>query len=294
MFNPKYIILNFIFIMILSISAVSYAFEEINFNDAINQYENLDIKMPESEPDGRTQTLNKKGATSPLLDNATLSFIEFGKNKKVLEVGGAYGLVMSKMLKQYPDTTYHINDLDKRHLLIAANYLKNQEISEKILKNKTSFIVGDSAEMHYENEYDAILVARVLHFMNPDELNKTVNNLYNALKPGGRVYVIAITPYVKRYRNFIEEYEKRVARKEEYPGFVRSLNDWLNEDAISINQKKQISSKPFMFLDDKVLSRLFDERGFSVIECKTQGLKYKSDSWSLDGRENVILIAEKQ
>ena len=53
--------------------------------------------------------------------------------------------------------------------------------------------------------------------------------MYRALLPGGRVYVVAITPYVKRYKSFIPEYHKRLKQGMEYPGYVTSLYDWLDE-----------------------------------------------------------------
>lgn len=265
----------------------------MNLDDALIKYQEQKPKIPHPEPDGRVQTLNKKGAMSPILDELTLSFLDFGKNKKVLEIGGAYGFVMSQMLSRNPKTIYHINDLNEQHLLIAAHSISNSNLEYNTLKN-LKFIHEDVLKLDINEKYDAILISRVLHFMSPENLNLVVNKLNGLLKSGGRVYVIAITPYVKRYEKFINEYESRIkAGNYEYPGYVDSLRKWLNVEATSSSQISAISDDPFMFLDESVITKLFSRHGFKIISCKTMPLGYESESWSLDGRENVILIAEK-
>lgn len=289
MINMKY--LPPFLVLFLSLTSSVYA-ENFSLKDLVQKHQNFELTMPTPEPDGRIQTLNRKGAASPALDYATSSFIKFAQNKKVLEVGGAYGFVMYEVLKNYPETVYHINDLDERHLYLSANNLQNQQIPLKILENQTRFISGNIANIDIKDRYDAILIARVLHFMNPEELDKTISNLYKTLKPGGRVYAVAITPYVKRFQSFIPEYEKRLREQVLYPGYAKSLYDWLNENTNS-SQQKEVSDKPFMFLDDIILTKLFTQKGFKIIECRVTALSYHSEEWSLDGRENVILIAEK-
>jgi hypothetical protein len=49
-----------------------------------------------------------------------------------------------------------------------------------------------------------------------------------------------------------------------------------------------------MFLDPIVLTREFEKAGFNVKVSKTVPLEYQSKIWQLDGREDVVLIAEKK
>ena len=156
------------------------------------------------------------------------------------------------------------------------------------------FISGNIATSDFKitDKYDAILAARILHFLSPKELKIAVSNLNSLLKVGGKVYIVAITPYVKRYESFIPEYKKRVAKGEEFPGYVKSLEKFINKKVTTTPQISSISES-FMFLDDTVLKRLFENQKFKILECKMVSLGYKSSSWSLDGRENIILIAEK-
>ena len=46
-----------------------------------------------------------------------------------------------------------------------------------------------------------------------------------------------------------------------------------------------------MFLDEHVLTRLFEGLGFEVVEAKKIGLNYESKAWQLDGREAVYFEA---
>ena len=141
----------------------------LSFQAILKKYDNAALELPTAQPDGRILTLNRKGATSPDLDYAPRTFVEFSGNKKVLEVGGAYGLVMSEVLKRFPKTTYHLNDLDGRHLYLAARYLRDSKIAPQTLKDRALFIPGNVVDMDIQDKYDAILVARVLHFMNPKD-----------------------------------------------------------------------------------------------------------------------------
>lgn len=268
------------------------------FHQALESFYKSKPKIPAPESDGRTPTLNKKGATSPAPDYVTLEFLKFAKNKRVLEIGGAYGNVMLEALRRNSSTIYHLNDLEERHLTIAAfrlqEKIEQREICMSGLGN-VQFIYGDITQPSWKvkEPYDAILMARVIHFLNPEQIQNALTNLYASLKSGGRIYIVALTPYVNRYKSFIPEYEKRLKAGDPYPGYVTDLRKYANKDVTTANQIKGISDGSFMFLDDVVLSRLFTKAGFKILECTLKPLSYNSVAWALDGRENVILIAEK-
>ena len=265
-----------------------YSLEEAN-----NKFIEQKLSIPQAEDDGRIQTLNKKGAIIPFLDESTTEFVKDAKGKKVLEIGGGYGKVMIETLLKNSSVTYDINDLDERHLFIAANILNSSKIKQSI-KEKVKFISGDiSKKLNISYKYDAILIARVLHFFSPIQLDSAIQNIYDLLTPGGKVYIVAITPYVKRYESFIPIYEHRLKENTQFPGYVENLRDWVNKDSTSLDQLNAIDNVHFMFLDVSVLTNLFAKHNFKIIKCQTTGLGFTSASWSLDGRENVILIAQK-
>lgn len=296
MFINKFIIK---LIIVLPLT-IPYVFSAANFtfHQALENFYKLKPNIPAQESDGRMQTLNRKGETSPNFDYATLSFLDYAQNKRVLEIGGAYGNVMLEALRRSPTTVYHLNDLDERHLSIAAYRLQKKIEQKKICTDgleNIEFIYGDitTESWKVKEAYDAILMARVIHFLTPTQIEQALTNLYASLKSGGRVFITSITPYVKRYKQFIPEYESRLKAGDPYPGFVTDLRKYVNNDGTTQKQIANISDGQFMFLDVTVLTRLFTKAGFKVLECSFKPLSYKSDSWALDGRENVILIAEK-
>ncbi|CAO5678168.1 MAG: hypothetical protein HEEMFOPI_00304 [Holosporales bacterium] len=249
------------------------------------------LELPEPQSDGRIQTLNEKGASSPVLDDATLSFLSYAKGKTVLEVGCGYGDVLLSAASPNEYGLYVLNDLDLRHLYLAAKRLK-EKFGTESTKN-VKLWQADITKTNSSTMFDAILVARVLHFFSPEDLSKTISNLYSMLNPGGQIFVIAITPYVKRFEKFIPEYELRKEKHDPFPGYVESLSPYLNEEVTSQSQKLTVSKNPFMFLDPETLSREFSSHGFIVKRCEFADLGYPSQSWCLNGRENVILVAQK-
>ena len=268
--------------------------EQYTVDQAAQQCVELNLQIPKPEKDGWIKTLNEKGSMSAGFDKATQKFIDFSKNKKVLEIGGAYGTVMREVLKRYPRTIYHFNDLDARHLFIAAYLLKSDQLDEKALNNIRLMCFDVTVPLKACETYDAILAARVLHFFSPTQTKMALENFFSLLNPGGRIYVIATTPYARRYKSFIGEYERRLLEgTDDYPGYVKSLSDWINKSGMSPSQLSSISRGPFMFLDDKILRKSFEKAGFKIVQCEMIPLASKSFAWSLDGRENVLLIAEK-
>lgn len=284
-------------IMILTTVSAANAAATFTFQQALDAFHKSQVALPDPEKDGRRQTLNRKGATAPGIDYTTRKFLSFAAGKKALEIGGAYGNVMLRALKENHKTVYHLNDLDQRHLCIAAFRLQSKIEKKEICLDgieNVNFIYGDVTQASWStSHYDAILMSRVIHFLTPDQINQTLKNLFNSLKSKGRIYITSLTPYNNRYKPFIPDYEQRVKGGDPYPGFVGSLRKYLNPEAATPSQIQKISDGHFNFLDVDVLTRVAKSAGFKVLECSFKPLSYKSGSWILDGRENVILIAEK-
>ena len=234
------------------------------------------MQLPTPETDGRVQTLNKRGAASPEIDEAAQGFLEYSKNvHKVLEIGGAYGSLMLKAFSYNPQILYTLNDIDARHLFIAAKRLEDEIAKGGITKNVTrqvDFVAEDitlSNLKYLKGDYDAIFIGRVLHFFNPKQLKQSIANLHLLLKPKGRIYAIAITPYVKRYEAFIAAYEKRVLAGDKFPGYVTNLKHYVNNKVTTSNQISNILDQQFMFMDVNVMTRLFQDAGFQVLVTAT-------------------------
>jgi SAM-dependent methyltransferase len=292
-----YIIINALCIQIIH----SLAEEEVYTYQELLERKTLDdwnaVYQKQKLPDGRTQSLNKKGADTAVLDRLSAEFAQI-KHGNLLEIGSGYGEILLTLLTNNKNFsgTYVLNDLDERHLYIAAKKLE-KSIQEgtitKKLEKRVSFMRGDIVNTSLPPEtYDAILIARVLHFLNPTEIRKVLKSLYKACKPGGKVYVVAITPYVKRYQSFIAEYEARLKNDEDFPGHVNSLLPYVNHEVTTEKELKNIHPGCFTFFGPEI-AKIFRIYGFKTVKIITSPLEYQSKSWRLDGRENILLIAQK-
>lgn len=280
-------------LMFLSISTSALA-HQYNVYEADAKYRELELYEPEPQQDGRIMTLNGKGAMFPVLNEATIEFIEYTNGKKVLEIGGAYGNVMIKTLSKYKNVEYHLFDLSESHLAIAAHNLLKADLDKSSI-DKVRFLSGDiTNDIEINDKYDAILISHVMHFFNPDQLKSSTDNIHKLLKTKGRVYVIAVSPYTKRYESLIPDYEKRLKNGDEFPGFVESRRPYMNNNVINKIEQDTIDDQGFMFLDDIVLKRLFEQHGFKIIKCSLRPIGFESKTYQLDGREYVVMVAEKQ
>jgi len=255
--------------------------------DAIK--ENLQAPVP--DPNGTVETLNNKGVMAPKLDEVSKAFVEFAAldNVKVLEIGSAYGLACIEALNKGAKD-YTANDLDIRHLKILAKTLKATDSSFLTNLKLIHGSILDKLNLP-SSYYDAILIARVLHFMKPDELQCALKALYKTLKPGGKIYGVMLTPYVKGFRSFIPEFERRVKENESFPGYVEDLLEIVDKSFIPEKMIEQMK-KHFLFFDTGTARRAFEQNGFIIEGCKYTAFTYASD-WQLDGKENIGIIAQK-
>lgn len=249
------------------------------------------LNAPTPESDGRIYTLNHKGAMAPHIDKISEEFIKTAvqDGKKVLEIGAGYGLVCIESLKRGAKD-YTANDLDVRHLKILARNLQEvYPIGFYHLKLSSGNYLDGIDEK--ETEFDAILVARVFHFMTPTEASTALQMMHRQLKPGGKVYAVMLTPYVRGFSSFIPEFERRVSKGEPFPGYVENLEIFV--DPKLSTKIKQTMDRQLMFFNAKVAKSFFEKNGFVVEKCEEMPLAYTSEFWELDGRENVGVIARK-
>lgn len=251
------------------------------------------MEMPQPDPDGRIQTLNKMGAMSPELDPTSKAFVDEAANPsvKALEIGAAYGLACLEALKKGA-ASYTVNDLDTRHLKILMR--RAEGINPGYL-NLIRLLPGrfpDEVEL-LDNHFDLILIARVLHFMNPDQAVNTLSAAYKTLKPGGKIYAVMLSPYVRGFASFIPTFEQRIANGDSCPGYVESLLDIADRTIVPESALMNMDKKPFLFFNTRTATDIFEKAGFNVVKSVETPLAYKSSIWQLDGRENIGIIAEK-
>jgi len=238
--------------------------------------------MPDYNESGRVLTLNKMGWMHPIIDPITEKFLEqCKKDLKVLEIGASYGYASEEALKK--GALVWINDLDIRHLEIFK-----YNIEDTALLKRVSLVPGDFPEkVTLENEFfDSILAVRVLHFFSPKKLELSAKKMFQSLKKGGYVYIVAETPYLKNWSGYIPVYEKKKLQGDPYPGYFTNLKDYNQEVS-------KYLPKSLHFLDPEVLTLVFTKAGFIVKEAVFLNRKDYPKTMQLDGRESVGFIAYK-
>ena len=165
-------------------------------------------KIPTAEKSGFIATLNNMGYMTAGLDPYSQRFVDYAaqhKNNKVLEIGAAYGVATLAALRH--GCKMVANDLDNKHLEILKSntpeqYLKNLELKAGSLPKELSFP---------ENSFKAILICRGLHFFKGEDIELSAKKLYDWLMPGGKLFVVAETPYMGTVLPFLPTYLKNKA-----------------------------------------------------------------------------------
>jgi len=110
------------------------------------------------------------------------------KNSQILDIAGGTGDISIEILKKYPKNNITILDLTTEMIKIG----KAKAILQKI-NNKPLWIAGDSAKLPLRNSiYDIVTCA--FGIRNIAEIEKTLNNCYQVLKPGGKLFILEFSP----------------------------------------------------------------------------------------------------
>lgn len=107
----------------------------------------------------------------------------------------------------------------------------------------------------------------------------------NGCGPGGKIFVQAATPYQTAFAAFIEEFERRIAAGEKWPGWIEKLSDY------SVHRQRGNMPRSIHLLDDRALRALAERAGLQVERVWMYQRKDLSRDLRLDGRESVGLIA---
>lgn len=238
--------------------------------------------IPKQE-NGFIATLNRMGYMTTDVDPFTQKFISFALSQThglPLEIGAAYGLA-SKALVAHGMKVL-TNDLDSRHLDLFIASLPPEQQSLVIP------LPGDiTQELNIkQNSLSAVLACRVFHFFSGEAITSILQKMTHWLLPGGRLYIVTETPYLKNIASFIPIFEERKANKVKYPGEVHNVQE--------LDPVRGAALPPMMhFFDKETLTTLVAEAGFEVIECEMFPRPNFPKDLQYDGRESVGIIAQK-
>ncbi len=224
-------------------------------------------------------------------DKLMRTFVSFASksDKPCVDVGAAFGVASLYALDQGVKNVIAI-DPEQSHIdHIAQQFSAMQQDDQQIELHCGYFPKTVKLENY---TVSAILIARVLHFLSGEEITALLEQAYNILMPGGKIFISTISPYVKPLLNYIETYEQHEnADNVEWPGMIDNLRQYLPEAAHKHNQKSGHVLTP------KVLSKHLKKAGFEIETAKFSTRKYQEVAQMTDeryaGKEDTIVIAVK-
>lgn len=231
---------------------------------------------------GMVATLNGTGFMFEVRDRFADDFIRFAgeSGQPVLEVGCAYGVATIPALEAGARIT--ASDMDPRHLEILRS-----KVPDHLLPGLT-LVPGALPGMDFPPaSFHAILCSRVLHFLAGDDIDASVRRMAGWLVPGGRLYLVADTPY-GIWRRRIPEYEAARQRGERWPGMLVGLHNYLP----GTSPPTPIEKPPFMnLLDPELLARTCRDAGLTVLDAAFIPRPDFISQGRMDDRENAGVLA---
>jgi len=220
-----------------------------------------------------------------------IKFIEKNKESVVLEIGAAFGAATLKALSK--NAIVYCNDIDPQNLAVVKNRYLNHLNNESKKDAEKSLILLPAAfpdELKLPNNFfDAILICRVLHFFRGEKIDESLSQLFKYLKPGGKLFVVCETPYLKNWIKFIPEYQKRELEGQEWPGEISDPENFENSGFVA-------SLPKFVhWISRDVLAKCLKKADFEI-----EHLSYIDrqgqfpEQLLLDGRESIGAVAVKK
>lgn len=206
---------------------------------------------PSTEYPGAVPTLNGRGYMLEALDEYALAFVEAAARAKgeSLDIGCAYGVATLAALEK--GARICAADMEPKHLEIVR-----ERAGERFgAKLRTIVTLLPQADFPRAG-FDAILAARVLHFLNGDELRLVLAKMHDWLAPGGRLFITADTPYMPGWSAIVPAYEAAKAEGEEWPGFIA--------DFAKYTSRAGGGTEYLNTLDPDILTRECKRAGFMV------------------------------
>lgn len=226
------------------------------------------------------------GWASERLNTVNQEFVDFcvtgacGHASPALDVGAGYGTATVAALAA--GAWVIANDLEDEHL---AEVEQRAGEHRDRLTVKPGFFPND---LHFEPaSLGAVHASSVFHFLNGQRLTRGMAHIARWLRPGGKLFVHAATPYQVPFAGFIPEFERRVAAGEEWPGWMERTRDF--------SSHRMLTQMPgsLHLLNEAVLTRLAEDAGLTVEWVRFYRRADLSPSVALDGRESVGLVARR-
>ncbi len=240
---------------------------------------------PEIWVKGMIKTKNKMGIMTVENSPPSKAFIDYAKIAKnpILDIGCAYGAVVIPAILNGARVIGC--DLDKEHLSILE-----ESVDKKYLHLLQTTSDSFPNKLDFENEsLSAVHISMVLHFMKGKEILAGLKKCYQWLEPGGKLYVVNMTPYLGlfKWQELSTFYNERVKDGEEWPGEINCKE--FTKDGWT-NQLPEFAH----FFDINSMRSITERSGFTVDDIYYFCYENIPDDYKTNGKEYVGIIASKK
>jgi len=214
--------------------------------------------LPKSSVPGLIPTLNNTGWMTESLDEISLAFTDYAGSidDESLDIGCCYGVATLAAIDK--GARVFACDIEPKHLDILTRRIPDDAAGR--YRSKAGAIPAIDFD---SNGFGAVLAARVLHFLSGSDIERTVAKMHDWLHPGGRLFLVADTPYIGPWRKSAGEYEQRKAAGESWPGFIANFAQYLPDSVDKAAYPSFIN-----LLDPDILRRVCADAGFEVLEAR--------------------------
>jgi SAM-dependent methyltransferase len=212
--------------------------------------------LPRSTVPGLIPTLNNTGWMTEALDSVSQAFVDYAAtiDHECLDIGCAYGVATLPALAR--GARILACDLEARHLEILAERTPAED------RTRLRCQTGSMPDIDFPpGSFGAILCARALHFLKGGDIGLTILKMHEWLVPGGRIFLVADSPYTGPWYKHAAEYERRKAAGCPWPGFVADYRALLSASANPAEHPSFINP-----LDPDILRRVVSAARFEVLE----------------------------
>jgi len=172
---------------------------------------------------------------------------------------------------------------------VIANDLESSHLADLVGRQRLRLAIGSfPRDLHFEDgSLGAVHASSVLHFLTGNQLEYGMKVIARWLRPGGKLFVQAATPWQQPFAVFLPEFERRCAAGMKWPGFVDRIGAWSTHKQISL------MPKALHLLDADTLGAVAEEAGLRIDRLWYYRRTDFPVRLRLDGRESVGLIATK-
>jgi len=213
--------------------------------------------LPESPLKGMVPTMNHTGWMIENPDRVSMAFAEYAGHidGEALDIGCAYGVATLAALKH--GARVLACDIEQQHLDVLEQ-LVPADARERVRTQVATLPYVDFEPARF----GAVLASRVLHFLSPADVELTIVKAHRWLAPGGRLFLVADSPFSGPWKTKAPEYEQRKAAGDDWPGHFEDYAQFLRPGADPAEHPRFIN-----VMDPDILERVCRSAGFGIIEA---------------------------